>query len=124
MIIKKFKAAILKEKKGKLIFEDIYFKDELKRGQIFVKLKYSGICGKQIDEIDGIGGKDPYLPHLLGHEGSGVVLNIGPGVKKVKKNDNVVLHWIKSNGIQSETPKYFLIDQNYILSDSLILKTQ
>jgi Zn-dependent alcohol dehydrogenase len=108
MIIKKFKAAILKKKKNNLIFRDIYFKDELKRGQVFVKLKYSGICGKQIDEIDGIGGKDPYLPHLLGHEGSGIVLKIGPGVKKVKKNDNVILHWIKSNGIQSETPKYFL----------------
>ena len=38
-----------------------------------MKIKYSGICGKQIDEIEGIGGKDEFLPHLLGHEGSGVV---------------------------------------------------
>lgn len=107
-MIKKFKAAILKKINNKLFIHKILLKDELKKGQIFVKLKYSGICGKQIDEIEGAGGKDPYLPHLLGHEGSAVVLNVGPGVKKVKKNDKVVLHWIKSNGIQSETPKYYL----------------
>ena len=108
MIIKKFKAAILEKNNSELVIRDIFFKDELKKGQIFIKLKYTGICGKQIDEIKGIGGRDPYIPHLLGHEGSGVVLQVGPGVKKVKKNDKVILHWIKSNGIQSETPKYFL----------------
>ena len=86
-MIKKFKAAILKKNNSKLFVHSILLKDELKKGQIFVKLKYSGICGKQIDEIEGVGGRDPYLPHLLGHEGSGVVLNVGPGVKKVKKND-------------------------------------
>ena len=107
MIIKKFKAAILEKNNSELVIRDIFFKDVLKRGQIFIKLKYSGICGKQIDEIKGIGGRDPYIPHLLGHEGSGVVLKVGPGVKKVKKRDKVILHWIKSNGIQSETPKYF-----------------
>ena len=103
-----FKAAILKKKNSKLFINKVSTDGILRRGQVLVKLKFSGICGKQIDEIEGIGGKDPYLPHLLGHEGSGIVQETGSGVKKVKKGDKVVLHWIKSNGIQSKTPKYLL----------------
>jgi len=106
MIIEKFKAAILEKNKSKLTICNISLSGKLKKGQILVKLIYSGICGKQLDEIEGVGGKDEYLPHLLGHEGSGIVEKIGPGVKKVKKRDKVILHWIKSSGIQSETPKY------------------
>ncbi len=102
-----FKGAVLIRNKTKLKIMDIKFKDVLKRGQVLVKLKYSGICGKQIDEIEGIGGKDKFLPHLLGHEGSGVVVKIGPGVKKVKPKDKVVLHWIKGTGHQSDTPEYY-----------------
>ena len=108
MIKDKFKAAILEKKNSKLSIRNISLFGGLKRGQILVKLKFSGICGKQIDEIEGVDGKDPYLPHLLGHEGSGIVEKIGPGVKKVRSKDKVILHWIKSNGIQSETPKYIL----------------
>ena len=102
-----FKGAVLFKNKSKLKIINLQFLDKLKRGQVLVKLKYSGICGKQIDEIDGIGGKDEFLPHMLGHEGSGIVLKIGPKVKKVKPKDRVVLHWIKGSGIQSDTPIYY-----------------
>ena len=51
-------------------------------------------------------GPDKFLPHLLGHEGSGVVQETGPGVSTVKKGDHVVLHWRPSTGIQAPTPKY------------------
>ena len=40
----------------------------------------------------GVKGKDNFLPHLLGHEGYGQVIDIGPGVTKIKKNDRVPLH--------------------------------
>ena len=103
-----FKAAVLFKQKKKLEIVNIKFRDQLKRGQIAVELKYSGICGSQIGEIDGIKGKDKYLPHLLGHEASGVVINKHSSVKSVKKNDHVVLHWKKSNLLQSKTPKYFI----------------
>jgi len=69
-------------------------------------MAYSGICGKQIEEITGKRGDDPYIPHLLGHEGSGTVVEIGPGVRKVKPGDKVVLHWIKGPGIDSLPPRY------------------
>ena len=78
----------------------------LSHGQILVKLNYSSICGSQIGEIDGVKGKDNFLPHLLGHEGAGKILQVGPGVKKVKEGDTVVLHWMIGDGINSETPKY------------------
>jgi S-(hydroxymethyl)glutathione dehydrogenase/alcohol dehydrogenase len=51
-------------------------------------------------------GEDKYLPHLLGHEASGTVLQIGPGVRHVKPSDTVVLHWRKGLGIESETPHF------------------
>ena len=102
----KFKAAILIEQKQPLIVDEIEIINKLEIGQVLVKLNYSGICGSQIGEIEGVKGTDNYLPHLLGHEGSGTVLEKGPGVSLVNPGDNVVLHWMKGEGIQSATPKY------------------
>ena len=92
-----FKAAVLFRQKKKLEIINIKFRDQLKRGQIAVELKYSGICGSQIGEIDGIKGKDKYLPHLLGHEASGVVLNKHSSVKSVKKM--IMWYYIGKNQI-------------------------
>ena len=100
------KAAILVESKKPLIIEDITLPKSLEFGQVLVDVLYSGICGAQINEIDAAKGPDKFLPHLLGHEGSGVVHEVGPGVATVKKGDPVVLHWRPSKGIQSPTPKY------------------
>ena len=80
-----FKAAVLFKQKKKLEIINIEFNNKLKRGQIAVKLKYSGVCGSQIGEIEGIKGKDKYLPHLLGHEASGIVIEKHKSVKSVKK---------------------------------------
>lgn len=103
----KFRAAILEENKKPLVIREIEFPGPLLTGQVAVKLFFSGICGKQIEEIDASAGPDPFLPHLLGHEGSAEVLAVGPGVTKVKPGDIVVLHWMKSSGIQSATPLYY-----------------
>jgi S-(hydroxymethyl)glutathione dehydrogenase/alcohol dehydrogenase len=59
-----------------------------------------------LGEIDGVKGPDAWLPHLLGHEGSGKVLAIGPGVKYVAPGDTVVLHWKPSQGIEAAPAKY------------------
>lgn len=79
---------------------------ELKRGQILVKVFYSGICRSQLMEMTGGRGEDPWLPHLLGHEGSGQVIAIGDGVKKVAVDDEVVLTWIKCSGIDADGAVY------------------
>lgn len=76
------------------------------RGQVFVKLSHSGICHSQLMEVRGGRGPDPYLPHLLGHEGTATVVSIGEGVTKVAPGDRVVLGWIKGSGLDAPGPKY------------------
>ncbi|QVL57837.1 MAG: zinc-binding dehydrogenase [Simkaniaceae bacterium] len=71
---------------------------KLQEGQVLVKMSYSGICRTQLNEINGLKGPDPYLPHTLGHEGSGTVYSVGPGVTKVKVADPVILTWIIGKG--------------------------
>ena len=98
-------AAILVEQKKPLVIEEVDVPSP-KLGQVLVKVLVSGICGSQIGEIDGVKGPDRFLPHLLGHEGCGEVLEVGEGVRTVKPGDRVVLHWRKGAGLESVTPVY------------------
>ena len=100
------KSAILTESNKPLVIADIELPKKLEFGQVLVKVSFSGLCGAQINEIEALKGVDKFLPHLLGHEGSGVVEEIGEGVTTTKVGDHVVLHWRKSKGLQSSTPKY------------------
>ena len=61
------------------------------------------------------------MPHLLGHEGSGIVEKIGEGVTKVKPGDHVVLHWRKGSGIEAQSPNYIWKNKNLILEKLLHL---
>lgn len=106
MLIKKMTAAILTESHKPLVVAEIELPGQLDYGQVLVKIHYSGICGAQINEIGATKGPDKFLPHLLGHEGSATVLEIGPGVKSVKPGDTVVMHWRPSAGIQAEPASY------------------
>jgi S-(hydroxymethyl)glutathione dehydrogenase/alcohol dehydrogenase len=76
------------------------------RGQVLVKLAYSGVCHSQLMEASGRRGPDAYLPHLLGHEGTGKVIEVGEGVSKVKMDDLVVLGWIKGSGLDGGGVRY------------------
>lgn len=76
------------------------------RGQVLVKLAYSGVCHSQLMEVRGRRGADSYLPHLLGHEGTGKVVEVGEGVTKVKEDDLVVLGWIKGSGMEGGGVRY------------------
>ena len=102
-----FQAAVLESNNAPLAMRPVEFRGPLLVGQVLVRLCFSGICGKQLEEIDASDGEDRFLPHLLGHEGSGTVVDIGPGVTKAKFSDTVVLHWMKGSGINSPTPNYF-----------------
>jgi S-(hydroxymethyl)glutathione dehydrogenase/alcohol dehydrogenase len=99
-------AAILVELRSPLVLAQIDLPPVLDAGQVLVKVLYSGICGSQLGEIDGAKGEDKFLPHLLGHEGVGQVLAVGPGVRHVKDGDTVVMHWRKGRGIEAATPRY------------------
>jgi Zn-dependent alcohol dehydrogenase len=106
------RAAILVEQQKPLLIDEIELPDTLDIGQVLVKVHYSGICGSQLGEIDGAKGPDVYLPHLLGHEASGTVIAIGLGVKHVKPEDLVVLHWRKGLGIEGAPPQYLWRGKN------------
>ena len=101
----KTKAAILTALREPLAIEEVEI-PTLGYGQVLVELQVSRICGSQIGEIDGVKGPDRFLPHLLGHEGSGTVREIGPEVTTVKPGDSVVLHWRPGAGIQARAPRY------------------
>ena len=100
------KAAIMVQQNQPLVIDDVQIVNSLAIGQVLVEVKYATICGSQIGEIAGIKGPDPYLPHLMGHEGSGIVQEVGPGVTKVKPGDHVVLQAIDGSGIQASPATY------------------
>ena len=106
MKVKTAKAAILAQSRKPLVVDEITFPDELEAGQVLVKVLYTSICGAQINEIEAVKGVDKFLPHLLGHEASATVVEIGPGVMHVKPGDTVVLHWRPSQGIQCRPAAY------------------
>ena len=106
MKIQKSRAAILAESRKPLVIDEITFPDALGVGQVLVKILHTTICGAQINEIEAAKGPDKFLPHLLGHEASAIVMDIGPGVTTIKPGDTVVLHWRPSQGIQCQPPSY------------------
>jgi S-(hydroxymethyl)glutathione dehydrogenase/alcohol dehydrogenase len=60
-----------------------------KAGEVLVEIKATGIC--HTDEFT-LSGADPegLFPSILGHEGAGIVVDVGPGVKSLKKGDHVI----------------------------------
>ncbi len=82
----------------------------LKPGQLIVEVAYSGVCGSQLLEARGRRGLDRFLPHTMGHEGSGTVVEVGEGVTKVRPGDRVVLSWIRGSGAEVPSTVYTSAD--------------
>ena len=63
--------------------------DGPKAGEVLVEIKATGICHTDAFTLSGA---DPegLFPAILGHEGAGVVVEIGPGVKSLKPGDHVI----------------------------------
>lgn len=102
----KTKAAVLVTPKAPLwIAEDIEM-PALNPGQVMVRISHTGICGSQIMEINGLRGQDRWLPHMLGHEASGTVIETGSGVREVSPGDQVVISWIKGPGMDVSGAQY------------------
>lgn len=110
MLPETFRAAVLERINHKLSIENLKI-PELQRGQVLIKMHYTSICGSQLFEISGGRGEDPYLPHLLGHEGYGEIIKKGDGVERFVEGDKVILTWIKQEGIESN-PISFLTSEN------------
>src|SRR5438552_2717799 len=84
----KSRAAVAFEKTKPLTVTDVEL-DGPKAGEVLVEVKATGIC--HTDEFT-LSGADPegLFPAILGHEGAGVVVEVGPGVTCVKKGDHVI----------------------------------
>ena len=100
----KSKAAILFSKKNIKVIDVIIPPPE--KYQLLVKNIFSSICHTQLGEYLMKRGQDKYLPHCMGHEGIARVMAVGSKVKKIKKNDHVVLSWIKGDGNEKNGTKY------------------
>lgn len=98
-------AAVLVQLNKPLEIGEITIPD-LRPGQVLVEVAYSGVCHSQLLEVRGKRGPDRFLPHTLGHEGSGTVLEVGQGVTKVKPGNRVVLSWIKGSGTDVPSTVY------------------
>lgn len=90
-------AAVLTKLGAPLEIEELQV-PQLQAGQVLVRIAYAGICHTQLSEVRGRRGPDNFLPHCLGHEGSGTVISIGAEVTKVKPGDNVAMTWLKGSG--------------------------
>lgn len=107
----KTKAAVLvKHNESLQIIEDIEI-PTLKRGQVLIKIYYTGVCHSQLMEINGQRGDDPWLPHMLGHEATGKVIDIGKDVTTINVDDMVILSWIKGSGLDIPNTQYTCGDQ-------------
>lgn len=104
--MKKNIAAILNRQKKDLLLVDLEY-PKVPKNYVLVKMLYSGICHTQLNEISGILGKDRFIPHCMGHEGVGEIVNIGQGVRKFKINDKVVVSWIKKKTNKKVLPTFY-----------------
>src|SRR5438445_4966843 len=84
----KTRAAVAVEKGKPLEIMEVDL-DGPRDGEVLVEIKATGIC--HTDEFT-LSGADPegLFPAVLGHEGAGIVVDVGPGVTSVKKGDHVI----------------------------------
>jgi S-(hydroxymethyl)glutathione dehydrogenase/alcohol dehydrogenase len=82
------RAAVAHRAGAPLIIETVQL-DGPRAGEVLIEIKATGIC--HTDEFTR-SGADPegLFPAILGHEGAGVVVDVGPGVTSVKKGDHVI----------------------------------
>jgi len=89
------KAAVCYALGQPLVVEEISI-DPPQRGEVLVRLRVTGICHSDIHLIRGDWGAR--LPVVAGHEGAGVVVEVGPGVAGIQAGDHVVVSLLRSCG--------------------------
>jgi S-(hydroxymethyl)glutathione dehydrogenase/alcohol dehydrogenase len=82
------RAAVAHRAKEKLTVETVQL-DGPKAGEVLVEIKATGVCHTDAYTLSGQD-SEGIFPSILGHEGAGVVVDVGAGVKSVKKGDHVI----------------------------------
>src|SRR6185436_207759 len=65
-------------------------------GEVLIEVAAAGLCHSDLSTIEGV--RPRKLPTVVGHEGAGVVREVGAGVKEVKAGDHVVTSFVSSCG--------------------------
>ena len=65
-------------------------------GEVLIEVAAAGLCHSDLSTIEGV--RPRKLPTVVGHEGAGVVVEVGPGVTDVKVGDHVVTSFVSSCG--------------------------
>jgi S-(hydroxymethyl)glutathione dehydrogenase/alcohol dehydrogenase len=90
-MVRKAKAALCREHNKPVTVEEIAV-DAPKRGEVMVKLGACGVCHSDLSAITGTIALP--LPLVLGHEGAGVVEQVGEGVSDLAPGDHVIFSFI------------------------------
>jgi len=87
----KIKAAVLREFEKPVSVEEVELAPPKER-EVLVKTAFTGFCHSDLHFLRGE--VNFGLPSVIGHEASGIVTEVGPGVTSVKKGDHVVATWM------------------------------
>ena len=82
---------VISRKAGAIAELEEFIIEDLGPGEVLVKILASGVC--HTDLFVKNGGAGDGFPFLLGHEGAGIIQEVGPGVEKPRKGDFVILAW-------------------------------
>src|SRR5260370_17586777 len=89
------KAAICYERNQPVRIEEVIL-DAPRRDEVRVRMAAAGVCHSDLSFVTGI--LPGRLPCVLGHEGAGVVEEVGEGVAHLAPADKVVLSWVTPSG--------------------------
>src|ERR1039458_5320393 len=89
------RAAVLDEIGGALVVEDVELTSP-GSGEVRVRIDASGVCHSDWNAVSGT--SPTPLPAVLGHEGAGVVEELGADVTSLSVGDRVVLSWLPNCG--------------------------
>jgi propanol-preferring alcohol dehydrogenase len=88
-----YRAAVVERFREPLEIEQVP-RSDLASGQVRVKVEASGLCHTDIHAAHGDWPVKPSLPFVPGHEGVGIVAELGPGVTEVAVGDRVAMPWL------------------------------
>jgi propanol-preferring alcohol dehydrogenase len=88
-----YRAAVVQRFREPLTIDEVA-RPELAPGQVRVKVEASGLCHTDIHAAHGDWPVKPTPPFIPGHEGVGIVAELGPGVTEVAVGDRVAMPWL------------------------------
>ncbi|MCA1830478.1 MAG: alcohol dehydrogenase catalytic domain-containing protein, partial [Actinobacteria bacterium] len=89
------RAAILEEVGKPIVVDDVELGSP-RQGEVRVRIKATGVCHSDLSLQNGT---LPWpLPSVIGHEGAGIVAEVGEGVHGIHPGDHVVISWVPMCG--------------------------